>query len=38
MRILAGSLHVNGTMGVGESTVCQELYMQLQNAVWLDGD
>lgn len=29
---------INGTMGVGKSTVCQELYMQLQNAVWLDGD
>lgn len=29
---------INGTMGVGKSTVCRELYTQLENAVWLDGD
>ena len=25
-------------MGVGKSTVCQALYSQLENSVWLDGD
>lgn len=29
---------VNGTMGVGKTTVCQELRQRLQNSVWLDGD
>ena len=29
---------IHGTMGVGKTTVCQELYKHLENAVWLDGD
>lgn len=29
---------INGTMGVGKSTICRELYRQLNNSVWLDGD
>ncbi|MDP4092860.1 MAG: AAA family ATPase [Bacillota bacterium] len=29
---------VNGTMGIGKSTVCKELYLQLNRSVWLDGD
>jgi len=29
---------INGTMGVGKTTVCQGLYKSLDKAVWLDGD
>lgn len=29
---------INGAMGVGKTTVCQELRQRLQNSVWLDGD
>ncbi|MDP4179586.1 MAG: AAA family ATPase [Bacillota bacterium] len=29
---------INGTMGVGKSTVSKELSQRLQNSVWLDGD
>lgn len=29
---------INGTMGVGKSTVSRELNQRLQNSVWLDGD
>jgi adenylate kinase family enzyme len=29
---------INGTMGVGKTTVCKELYQKLEKAVWLDGD
>lgn len=29
---------VNGTMGVGKSTIVSKLYKQLENSVWLDGD
>lgn len=29
---------VNGTMGVGKTTVCKNLYKKLNNSVWLDGD
>ena len=29
---------INGTMGVGKTTVCRQLYRQLDHAVWLDGD
>lgn len=29
---------INGTMGVGKTTICKELYKSLDNAVWLDGD
>lgn len=29
---------VNGTMGVGKTTVCKELHQRLEKAVWLDGD
>lgn len=29
---------INGTMGVGKSTVCKELNRRLQPSVWLDGD
>ncbi|UQZ37325.1 nucleotide kinase [Paenibacillus sp. PK3_47] len=29
---------VNGTMGVGKSTVVSKLYKQIENSVWLDGD
>ena len=31
-------LIVNGTMGVGKSAVCRQLYQQLTPSVWLDGD
>ncbi|MBB3128577.1 shikimate kinase [Paenibacillus rhizosphaerae] len=29
---------VNGTMGVGKTTICKELYKSLDKSVWLDGD
>lgn len=29
---------INGTMGVGKTTVCQELLKELENCVFLDGD
>lgn len=29
---------INGTMGVGKTTVCKELYARLENLIWLDGD
>ena len=29
---------INGTMGVGKTTVCRQLYQKLDHAVWLDGD
>lgn len=29
---------INGTMGVGKTTVCKELHQRLERAVWLDGD
>jgi broad-specificity NMP kinase len=29
---------INGTMGVGKTAVCRELYRNLDNSVWLDGD
>ncbi|WP_339225264.1 AAA family ATPase [Paenibacillus sp. FSL H8-0332] len=29
---------VNGTMGVGKSTIVSKLYKELQHSVWLDGD
>lgn len=29
---------INGTMGVGKTTVCKELYQCLESSVWLDGD
>lgn len=29
---------IHGTMGVGKTTVCQRLYKELDNSVWLDGD
>lgn len=29
---------INGTMGVGKSATCKELYKRLEGSVWLDGD
>lgn len=29
---------INGTMGVGKTSVCKKLLEQLDHAVWLDGD
>jgi broad-specificity NMP kinase len=29
---------INGTMGVGKTTTCRELYKALDRCVWLDGD
>ena len=29
---------INGTMGVGKTVVCRELYKELEQCVWLDGD
>lgn len=29
---------VNGTMGVGKSTVCERLYKSMNQSCWLDGD
>lgn len=29
---------INGTMGVGKSTISKELHRSLDKAVWLDGD
>lgn len=29
---------INGTMGVGKTTICRNLYKKIENCVWLDGD
>ncbi len=29
---------INGTMGVGKTTICKELHQKLEKVVWLDGD
>ena len=29
---------VNGTMGVGKSTICEKLYKSMNHSCWLDGD
>jgi len=29
---------INGTMGIGKTTICQRLYQKIQHCVWLDGD
>ncbi len=29
---------INGTMGIGKTTICQSLYQKIQHCVWLDGD
>lgn len=29
---------INGTMGIGKTTVCKKLYKTLNSSVWLDGD
>lgn len=29
---------VNGTMGVGKTATCEQLYEKLEKSVWLDGD
>lgn len=29
---------INGTMGIGKTTICRELNKKLNNSVWLDGD
>lgn len=29
---------INGTMGIGKTAVCRELYEKLERSVWLDGD
>lgn len=29
---------INGTPGIGKTTVCKELYKSLNMSVWLDGD
>jgi len=29
---------LNGTMGVGKSATCKELYKKIEGSVWLDGD
>ncbi len=29
---------INGTMGVGKTTICKKLYTSLNKSVWLDGD
>ena len=29
---------INGTMGVGKTTICKSLYKKLNDSVWLDGD
>lgn len=29
---------INGTMGVGKSTVCERLYKSMNHSCWLDGD
>ena len=29
---------IGGTMGVGKTTVCQQLKQDLQNSVFIDGD
>jgi broad-specificity NMP kinase len=31
-------IFINGPMGVGKTAVCQHLYQQLPDSVWLDGD
>ncbi len=29
---------INGTMGIGKTTICRSLYQKIQHCVWLDGD
>lgn len=29
---------INGTMGIGKSSICKEILKRLKYAVWLDGD
>lgn len=29
---------INGTMGIGKSTVCRKLLLSTEKSVWLDGD
>ena len=29
---------INGTMGVGKTTISKMLYKELENSFWLDGD
>lgn len=29
---------INGTMGVGKTTIIKMLYKELENSFWLDGD
>ncbi len=38
VRILKTLYMIGGTMGVGKTTVCQQLKQDLQNSVFLDGD
>lgn len=35
---MAKLVMINGTMGVGKTVTCKELYKKLQKSVWLDGD
>lgn len=36
--IMKNLIIINGTMGVGKTTICTELNKELRNSVWLDGD
>ncbi len=29
---------INGTMGIGKTTICESLYKSINNSCWLDGD
>ncbi|MBC8384355.1 MAG: AAA family ATPase [Candidatus Cloacimonetes bacterium] len=29
---------INGTIGVGKTAVCERLYKELENSIWLEGD
>lgn len=31
-------IFINGTMGVGKSTICKALHQKIDHSVWLDGD